>query len=306
MRIALVLLVVSCGSKAPLFDDADRVIAELARDADRARGFERFADAGAAASAIISRTDPLIVGFGEHHATHETAPVASSLSRFGDQVLPVIAAGSASLVVESYVQESGCGKVASETARHVETTLQRPVETENHIMRVLRLSKAAGVQGYILDAMTCDDLADLKASGEVDYSKLLGLVTARLGDRIQQVYEKYGGEKRVLVYGGSLHNEVTPQKALAEYSYVPRVSKLAGGRYLEIDYLVPEFIRDDEFLPEQPWYATAMAEANPETVLVFERAPNSYVIVGKTGVPQPERKPPPANAPAKGGPRPGP
>lgn len=287
MRIALVLLCVSCGSKAPLFDDADRVLETLSRDADRARGFERYPDAGAAASAVIARVDPLIVGFGEHHALITGAPVASSLSRFGDQILPVIAAGSISLVVESYVQDSDCGKVATETAQHVETTLQRPVETENHIMRVLRLSKAAGVQGYILDKMSCDDLADLKSSGEVDYSKLLGLVTKRLGDRIEQVYEKFGGEKRVLVYGGSLHNEVAPPPALADYSYVPRVSRLAGGRYLEIDFLVPELIKDDEFLPEQPWFATAMEEANPDTVLVFERGPNSYVIVAKTGVAAP-------------------
>jgi hypothetical protein len=284
MRLTLALIFVSCSASTPLLEDADETMERLGRDADRARGFERFGDAGAAASAVISRVDPLVVGFGEHHVTHETAPVASSLTRFGEQILPVIAAGSISLVVESYVQESGCGQAATAAAAHVENTMQRPSETENHIMRVLRLSKAAGVQGYILDAMSCADLEDLRATGEVDYAKLLGLITRRLGDRIEEVLAKTNGARRVLVYGGSLHNEAVPQKSFADFSYAERVSRLSGGRYLEIDFLVPELIRDDEFLPKQPWFATAMEEANPDTVLVFRRAANSYVIVAKTGV----------------------
>ena len=256
----------------------------MARSRDRARGFERFSDAGAAASAIISRTDPLIIGFGEYHATTGGADVTPSLTRFGDEILPVIAAGASALVVETYVQDQGCGQAATETAAHVETTMQRPAETENHIMRLLRLSKAAGVQGYILERMSCADLEELRAGGDVDYAKLLGMVTRRLGDKIEEIYKKTGGARRVLVYGGSLHNEAVPAPALADYSYAKRIRELSDGRYLEIDFLVPELIRDDRFLPEQPWFETAMEEANGETVLVFQRSPASYVIVAKSGV----------------------
>lgn len=297
MRFALALIAAAgCSSEAPLFADVTALLDELAEAADRARGFERFADAGAAASAIIARTDPLVVGFGEYHATTDGVAVVPSLTRFGDQILPVIAAGAKALVVETYVQDQACGQVATEAAAHVETTIKRPVETENHIMRLLRLAKAAGVQGYILERMSCDDLAELRAGGEVDYSKLLGLINRRLGDKIEEVFEK-ADARRVIVYGGSLHNEVGPAPTLAEYSYARRVGDLTGGRYVEIDFLVPELIEGDKFLPEQPWFATAIEEANEETVLVFRRSPSSYVIIAKRGV---------TGAKASGEPRPGP
>lgn len=285
MRLALAALaILGCRSETPLLEARETTLAELEAAADRARGFERFSDAGAAASAIIARTDPLVVGFGEYHATTDGVAAVPGLTRFGDQILPVIAAGAGGLVVETYVQDQACGKVATAAATHVDKTIKRPVETENHIMRLLRLSKAAGVQGHILEKMSCDDLAELRASGDVDYSKLLGLVGRRLGDRIEQVLDKTGGEKRVLVYGGSLHNEVVPSPSFAEYSYAERVSKLTGGRYLEIDFLIPEFIEGDKFLPEQPWFATAMEEARSDSVLVFQRSPRSYVIIARRGV----------------------
>lgn len=292
--VAAAVCLSSCSAEGALFPDVDGALAELSAAADRARGFERFADAGAAASAIIARADPLVVGFGEYHATTDGAKVVPSLTRFADDILPAIAAGAKGLVLETYVQQQGCGQSATTAAKDVETTIKRPAETESHIMRLLRLSKAAGVQGYILERMSCADLAELYAGGEVDYAKLLALISERLGDKIEEVFERSGG--RVLVYGGSMHNEAVPDPAFAEYSYAARVGALTGGRYLEIDFLVPELIAGDRFLPEQPWFATAMEEASADSVLVFRRSPASYVIIARRRI----------SAAAKGAPRRGP
>jgi hypothetical protein len=66
----------------------------------------------------------------------------------------------------------------------VEKTTERPQNTENELVTLVKQAKAAGVQPHIL-RLSCDDYKSmLGADGQVDFEKLLGLLTTLLHKKI--------------------------------------------------------------------------------------------------------------------------
>ena len=62
----------------------------------------------------------------------------------------------------------------------MDQTIQRPEATEDELVTLLKRSKAAGVQPHIL-TLSCKEYRDIQPKdGEIDYVKLLGVVTAQL------------------------------------------------------------------------------------------------------------------------------
>jgi hypothetical protein len=105
-----------------------------------------------------------------------------------------------------------------------------------------------------------------------------------------------GDPARALVlYGGALHNDLVPRPGHEAWSYGARLAKRVDGRYVEIDLVVPEFVRPAPPWQALPWYAAFMALGpNTETIL-FRPSPSSYVLVFPRSAPAPAE--PPARAP---------
>jgi hypothetical protein len=62
-------------------------------------------------------------------------------------------------------------------------------------------------------------------------------------------------------------------------SYAGRLQRQAGGSYVEVDLIVPEFVRDEEPWQSLPWYAAFdRTLARRETSLIV-LSPRSYVLV---------------------------
>jgi hypothetical protein len=101
----------------------------------------------------------------------------------------------------------------------------------------------------------------------------------------------------VLIYGGSLHNDLHPNEGVKQWSYAVRIDELAQHRYIEVDLFVPELIGEDEVLSAEPWYGHRDSLASTEEVVVIERAPRSFVILlrkGRRGGPPLTESPGPA------------
>lgn len=128
-----------------------------------------------------------VVAFGEYHQTNamakKGAPV-SSLRRFSGELFGVLAPRASDIVLETWVTDGNCGSQETTAVAKVEKTTERPQSTENELVTLVKQAKAAGVQPHIL-RLSCDDYKSmLAADGQVDFEKLLGLLTTLLHKKI--------------------------------------------------------------------------------------------------------------------------
>jgi hypothetical protein len=249
----------------------------LARDDGPAvRTFDRPDEALAQLIAL----GPRVIGFGEYHQTNATKSVRSSLARFTDELLPLVAPRASDLVVETWIT-GDCGAKEEKVVKQVERTTDRPPETESELVKLLRLAKERGVQPHILTVSCQDYKALLDEHGKVDFERLLKLVNQLLERQVLELAPRAPAGKLVCVYGGALHNDLQPEPSLAPFTYGADVARATDGRYLEVDTFVPELIERDREMRKQPWFGEwkrAARSARGKTVLI-RRATASYILV---------------------------
>lgn len=227
----------------------------------------------------IIPADARVIGFGELHARVDRAQVASSLSQF-TAALPAFGDKLSDLVVETFIVDPKCGKSAATTTQKMETDVKRPEATKSEIQLLADAAKAAKIQPHAM-TLSCADYKTLMPKGEIDPLAMLTITTRELG-RIALsavAHRNKAPEHRpwIALYGGALHNDLVPDKALAEWSYAAAVDKATGGKFVEIDIIVPEFAAADAAAKKQPWFP--VVEAANEWIQVWKRNDHSFVIV---------------------------
>jgi hypothetical protein len=232
----------------------------------------------------LSATDVLAVG--EYHETTGAPKVTSAIAHFTRELLPLIAPRPTSLVVETWMVKGTCGAVERQATAAVEKTTGRPASTEDEVTTLLDRSYAMGVKNHIL-VVGCDDYrAMLDDAGELDPAASLLLVRHKVEARAVQARDDEEAAvpgKLLLLYGGALHNDLAPVPPWEPYSFGPALSLAVGGRYTEVDLLVPEYVEGDEDLAKAPWFAPAMALAKSgKTVLVHPTARVWLVLFAAT------------------------
>jgi hypothetical protein len=244
----------------------------------------------------------LVIGFGEYHQKKASLRVPSSLKRFTRQLLPLLGRRTSDLVIETWITEGNCGEEEKQVVEDVDQTTQRPQQTENEILTLVKRARRYKIRPHIL-TMSCADYRRLLSSdGGVDYErflkmtahqlrdKILGIAKVRLDpvkravdDAMRSVWttQRRGATRSlVLVYGGALHNERAPTDKIAPYSYAQAVTRETDGRYVEIDLFVPEYIASDTtLLRDQAWFRLFIRHQSHRRALLIQRGPSSYVIV---------------------------
>src|SRR6185436_20013401 len=218
---------------------------------------------------LLSRK-PRVVAFGEFHQSTATLKVPSSLKRFEDELFEVVAPRASDLVVETWVTEGKCGKTEKAVMKDVQKTTQRPVQTEDEVVTLLKRAKGAGVQPHILK-VSCKE-----------YDALLRLPSEKLEAGVREVLGKPGAgadPRAIVVYGGALHNDLAPGEGLSSYAFGESVSRTVGGKYLEIDLFVPEYIEKQASLRKEPWFRAYQRVARSGQAVMIERSLASYVFV---------------------------
>ncbi len=247
---------------------------------------ESFPSAAAAVTTFLGDATG-VVAFGELHQTAKTAGVRSTLARFTDEILPAIAPRAAHLIVETWVSSGSCGEPEKHVTAEVARTTERPAETENEIVRLLRRAKELGVAPHVLD-VGCREYASLVgAGGGVDYDRLLTITGQHLGRAIQQALALPRPPDRplVIVYGGALHNDLHPDPAMAGYSFGPAIDALTNGAYREIDLYLPELVRTLPALRGEPWYRVWRRVRGVPAAVMIRRGPRSAIVLPAPALP---------------------
>ena len=244
-----------------------------------------FASAAQALLQVLA-TPAQVVAFGEYHQTTATTKIPSSLLRFTDELLPLVARQATDLVVETWVADGGCGKQETKVVDEVQTTTERPPETENEIVTLLKRAQAAGIAPHIL-TMSCKDYRRVTGKdGETDFAKMLTLTRDRLQSEVSRwlaaprpaVSER---ARKVVVYGGALHNDLYPAPGDRPFAFGRSLFAKAEGQYLEVDLYVPEYVEHDKEISHEPWFDKwrKAAAAHPGQPALVARGPTSYIVI---------------------------
>ncbi|HEY4392569.1 MAG TPA: hypothetical protein VGP64_00830 [Polyangia bacterium] len=241
---------------------------------------EKFVSPAGAVHAFLDHATG-VVAFGELHQTEKTAGIRSSLARFTDEILPAVAPRASHLIVETWISRGTCGETEQQVTKDVARTTERPAETENEIVRLLRRAKELGVAPHVLD-VDCHEYQKLVgADGAVDYDRLLTMTGQHLGRAIEQALAlpRPADRPLVLVYGGALHNDLLPNPELAKYSFGPAIDALTHGDYREIDLFVPELVDTMPALRAERWYAAWRPTRTKPGATLVRRQPRSAVLL---------------------------
>jgi hypothetical protein len=225
--------------------------------------------------------DPLILAVGEYHEVKGAPKVQSAVKRF-TRLLPALDGGASSLVVETWMLNGRCGTVEKQAAKAVEKSTRRPKETEDEVTTLMRRSYELGLVNHTL-LIDCDDYRSmLDADGELDADASLRLVRRKVEALAERIIEKAEGGvpgKRLVLYGGALHNDLVPAPGDEPYVFGPALWRQTGGRYVEVDLLVPEYVERDADLLKQPWFSPALALARKGRHVVVQPAPGVNVLL---------------------------
>lgn len=292
-RLAALLLLVSCGKSTPpsLGSSSAPVIAATPLPGGTSCGAlscTQFDTLSAALDAALA-SKPLVVGVGEAHAQKGKDGVASSAKHFTDEVLPLLSGRTSDLVVELMApgrkpDGSSCAETtaAVKEQQKVVTERQAPTNQNEYVV----MGEAAKKLGIVPDLLrpTCDELAAIEKAGDdmipltlETIARLTRVKVERLLERNQKSDADRG--KLIFTYGGALHNDLVVPPERASWTYGPALSKLTGGRYVELDLYVADFVEDTDAWKKLPWYPHWSRERLGGKITVFKPSEGSWVII---------------------------
>jgi len=265
---------------------------------------EAFEDAlatGGSSGTGEATAAPLVLGLGEVHAPAGVA-VASAAKRFTTELLPALDGRASDLLLELMMPPRGCADAVAEV-RHD----QAPV-TEQHAAsdqdEYVAMGDRARALGIVPDMLrpTCADMDAIKHAGDdlvdVSLSTIARLARdqgARMVDRDALSDADRG--KTVVLYGGSLHNDLDPPAEAARWSYALALAAQAErqrGRFVAVDLIVPEFIGQGAVWQNLPWWPAyeALASSRDHARLqakatLFRTGPASFVLLFPSSAPPP-------------------
>jgi hypothetical protein len=213
--------------------------------------------------------DPLVLAIGEAHAPSVLPPsqadasgasVPSAAQRFTDELLPLLAGRASDLLLELMMPPSGCLDAAAEVRHLEEPVTSRHAETAQD--EYVAMGERARALGIVPDMLrpTCDDMDAIRhAKGDLldvsltTIARLSRAQAMRLVDRDARSDADRG--KMVVIYGGALHNDLSPAADKARFSYAPEVDAHVHGRLVAVDLIVPQFIGEDDTWRSLPWWS---------------------------------------------------
>ncbi|AKV01023.1 hypothetical protein AKJ09_07686 [Labilithrix luteola] len=212
--------------------------------------------------------DPAIVAIGEAHAQKGTEEVASATKRFTDAMLPALEGRASDLLVEAWAGDPRCQKEVKQVASAQAPVRQAQAESNpNEYVALGTRAKAIGIQPHLLRP-SCDDYAGLADAGADVISASLDLIKRLTQADVTALYKRNlaGDGKLVVTYGGAMHNDLSPSEKLEGYSFGPELFTLSGGRYVELDLIPPEYVKETDVWQKLPWFSAWQArKASPAT-----------------------------------------
>ncbi|HTJ84183.1 MAG TPA: hypothetical protein VL400_20830 [Polyangiaceae bacterium] len=242
----------------------------------------RFKTATEAFDSILERDRPLILSIGETHAQKGSEGVASTTSRFTTDLLPRLEGRASSLILELWVRDGSCGKKEEKVeTQQKEVTKTQSDANPNEFQTLGEKSKALGIVPFILRP-TCDEYDKIIKAGDDAVMEMLGMITRNMRDKADKLFvetDKKQKGKMVVTYGGAMHNDLAPRPGREQWSFAKDLDKTASGRFVELDLIVPEFIKDTESWKGLAWYPAYDKATMGSSAVLVEMGPRSYALV---------------------------
>ncbi len=245
-------------------------------------------DTPEAAFAAILAERPLVIGIGESHAPKGAEGIVSSTKRFSEKFLPLLVDPkremvASDIVLEIWVAEGQCGKKKeAEVAEKQKPVTQGQAKTnQNEYVALGDAAHAKGVKPHILRA-PCADYDKIINAKEDAVIVMLELIARLMNEKVAALLAQQadaGTEKIVLTYGGAIHNDLVAKPGREKWTFGPDLSLKTKGRYIELDLVVPEYIKDNDAWNALPWTRHFNKDAHPTKTTLFKPAEGSYVLI---------------------------
>lgn len=242
----------------------------------------QFAQAEQAIAYVVNATSPRVLAVGEIHAQKGSALKASPTQRFAN-LLPSFCGRARDIVIELWTSRNDCG---DDRVKRVEKA-QKPVTSaqaatnQNEFFELGNVAKANHIQPHAL-VPTCDDFQSILAAQEQDIARMLELTavrTAELTEKLLKSSPTDAAIPTILLYGGAMHNDLSPAKGREPFSYGPRLSESTSNRITELDIVLREQVRDTEAFQRMAWYPYFRSETLEKQFTLYRLGPRSFTLI---------------------------
>jgi hypothetical protein len=237
-----------------------------------------YPDAASAVRGILDGVPaPRVYAVGEYHPIRGAAVQRTPIARFTDEIIELLEPRAQHLVIEAWAGDGCGGERGDGVSAQVARAIGRPAGAGSDLARLVDAGRRASLVAHALPITCIEQSAMLDARGRVDFLRLLEMITAKLYETARALAVDQG--RSVIVYGGALHNDLYPRYALEELTYAPALARdLGAGGVLEIDLVVPEIVAPLPMVRAEPWFPL-LGLASPARAIVWERGPDSYVVM---------------------------
>ena len=225
----------------------------------------------------------MVLALGEAHAQKGTEAIPSTAKRFAEQLLPRLVGRARALVVELLVSDGKCGGQVEQrvAGQQRPVTENQAASNQNEFLTLAQQSKALGIVPYPLRP-TCDEYRAITGAGAGDIDRMLTTVrdaSLRTLNGLLGTASKSAEPSLILAYGGALHNDLSPRSGRESWSFGPALRERTNGRYVELDLIVPEYVKDTESWQAFPWYKEYQTASHTEETLLYSPSPSSFVLI---------------------------
>jgi hypothetical protein len=246
-----------------------------------------FATPRAAFEHALSK-NPRLIALGESHAQKDAPKVKSTTRRFAEELLPGLQGRASDLVIELLTTNGSCGGAVEKDVAERQKPVTEPqaATNQNQYVTLGAVAKKLGIAPHAL-VPECDELKAVTQAGECDIERMLVLIADVTVRETEKLVKSSDPKRAIVLYGGALHNDLAPRAGREAWSYGPRLTERVSGSYVEIDLIVPDFVKPTPLWQSLPWYTPYVAlPPGPETIL-YEPSPSSYVLIFPRSAPAP-------------------
>ena len=241
-----------------------------------------FSSEGAAFAHVL-RLQPQVLGIGESHAPKGSEAIHSATRRFAQELLPLLCGRTKSIILELWLPRNDCGDKRVEQVRRA----QKPITSgqaktnQDEYVTLGHVAKRFGIEPSAL-VPTCEEYQSILDAGPDTIERMLQLIGKRTGERVVEDLNKFPNQAVgpiVVAYGGALHNDAEPTADHAGYSYGPALLDRTQGKYVELDLVVPEFVKDTDAWRRQPWHSAFKSNRDRSRTILYQWSPHSFALV---------------------------
>jgi len=247
-----------------------------------------------AAFDVVLQTNPRVLAVGEAHAQDDTPGIKSATRRFAEQLLPKLAGKSKHIVIELLLANCKKETVAEVKKQQAKVTEHQAKSNQNQFVTLGKVAQSLGIepQGLTPD---CAAYEAVIARGDDGIAELLTLVADQTAKELEALLAQPDTANQILLsYGGALHNDLNPRPGQEAWSFGPRLAAATQNRYIELDLIVPEFVKDTEAWRNLPWFGAFDREHLSDETLLYRTGPSSFTLVfpktARVPKPQPEQE----------------